>query len=84
MIGVTDTADGRAGLYTAEERARRDASRWTLVQGILAPVQFAIFLVSLWLVLSYLATGEGLAAATVSVVVKTLALYAIMITGSLW
>jgi light-independent protochlorophyllide reductase subunit N len=27
-------------LYTPEERARRDASPWTLVQGILAPVQF--------------------------------------------
>ncbi|MGE5155652.1 MAG: 2-vinyl bacteriochlorophyllide hydratase, partial [Bdellovibrio bacteriovorus] len=24
-------------LYTAEERKRRDASPWTLVQGILAP-----------------------------------------------
>ena len=49
-------------LYTAEERRRRDASPWTLVQGVLAPVQFAVFLVSLCLVLRYLATGEGLAA----------------------
>jgi 3-vinyl bacteriochlorophyllide hydratase len=71
-------------LYTAEERRRRDLSPWTLVQGVLAPVQFAIFLVSLALVLRYLATGEGIAAATISVVVKTLALYAIMITGSIW
>ena len=71
-------------LYTAEERRRRDATPWTLVQGILAPVQFLIFAVSLALVLRYLATGEGLAAATVSVVVKTLALYAIMVTGSIW
>ena len=76
-------AHGRP-LYTAEERRRRDATRWTLVQGILAPVQFVIFAVSLVLVLRYLATGEGLAAATVSVVVKTLALYAIMVTGSIW
>jgi 3-vinyl bacteriochlorophyllide hydratase len=51
---------------------------------VLAPVQFAIFLISLVLVLRYLATGEGYAAATVSIVVKTLALYAIMITGSIW
>ena len=71
-------------LYTAEERQRRDASPWTLVQGILAPVQFAVFLVSLGLVLSYLATGEGLGVATVSVVVKTLLLYTIMVTGAIW
>lgn len=63
---------------------RRDASPWTLVQGILAPLQFVVFLVSLYLVLSYLATGEGLALATGSIVVKTFVLYAIMVTGSLW
>ena len=71
-------------LYTAEERCRRDASGWTIVQGVLAPVQFLAFLVSLGLVLRYLATGEGLALATTSVVIKTLLLYAIMVTGSLW
>ena len=71
-------------LYTSEQRVRRDATRWTLVQGLLAPVQFLVFLVSLGLVLRYLATGEGLALATASVVVKTLALYTIMITGSIW
>jgi 3-vinyl bacteriochlorophyllide hydratase len=71
-------------LYTPEERRRRDASPWTLVQGILAPLQFAVFLVSLWLVVSYLLTGEGFFAATVSVVIKTLVLYTIMVTGSIW
>jgi 3-vinyl bacteriochlorophyllide hydratase len=50
----------------------------------LAPIQFLIFLVSLVLVLRYLATGEGHEEAALSVVVKTLALYAIMITGCLW
>ena len=30
---------------------RRDESRWTLVQGILAPLQFLVFAISLWLVL---------------------------------
>jgi 3-vinyl bacteriochlorophyllide hydratase len=74
----------RIFLYTAEERLRRDASPWTLVQGILAAVQFAAFLVSLGLVLRYLATGDGLAVATASIVVKTLLLYTIMITGSIW
>ena len=73
-----------AALYTPAERQRRDASAWTIVQGILAPIQFVIFLVSVTLVLRYLATGEGAAAATASIVVKTIALYAIMITGSIW
>lgn len=76
-------ASGRA-LYTAEERRRRDESVWTLVQGILAPVQFLVFLVSLGLILRFLVTGEGLVAAQVSIVIKTLTLYAIMITGSIW
>jgi 3-vinyl bacteriochlorophyllide hydratase len=71
-------------LYTAEERRRRDASRWTIVQAVLAPLQFLVFLVSLCLVIRYLAVGEGLAIATASVVVKTITLYAIMITGSIW
>ncbi len=71
-------------LYTAEERVRRDASPWTMVQGVLAPVQFAVFLVSLGLVARYLLTGEGLAAATWSVVAKTLVLYLIMVTGCIW
>ncbi|MFD2184430.1 2-vinyl bacteriochlorophyllide hydratase [Rhodoplanes azumiensis] len=72
------------GLYTPEERVRRDASPWTLVQGILAPLQFLVFLVSLGLVLRFLATGEGYVAATASVVIKTIVLYVIMVTGSIW
>jgi len=71
-------------LYTAAERRRRDASPWTLVQGVLAPLQFVAFAVSLFLVLRYLYDGQGLAAATASVLVKTSLLYAIMVTGSLW
>jgi 3-vinyl bacteriochlorophyllide hydratase len=43
-----------------------------------------VFLVSLVLVLRYLGSGEGWMAATASIVVKTLVLYTIMITGSLW
>ena len=74
----------RTGLYTAEERARRDASVWTLVQGVLAPLQFLVFLVSLGLVLRWLATGEGFLAATISIIIKTLTLYVIMVTGSIW
>jgi 3-vinyl bacteriochlorophyllide hydratase len=71
-------------LYTPEQRRRRDATRWTLVQGVLAPTQFLVFLVSLALVVRALATGEGTTAAAVSVVIKTLVLYAIMVTGAIW
>lgn len=71
-------------LYTPEQRRLRDASGWTLVQGILAPVQFAVFAVSLVLVLRFLATGEGYGVATASVVIKTGALLLIMVTGALW
>lgn len=74
----------REPLYTADQRRRRDASVWTIVQGVLAPIQFLVFLVSLWLVVGYLATGDGYGAAALSVLVKTFALYAIMITGAIW
>jgi 3-vinyl bacteriochlorophyllide hydratase len=71
-------------LYSAEERARRDASPWTAVQGVLAPAQFLAFAVSLALVLRFLWTGEGYGAATVSILVKTGFLYLIMVTGAIW
>lgn len=77
-------ASARPPLYTPAERVRRDATRWTLVQGLLAPVQFLAFAVSAVLVLRYLASGEGLFAASLSFVVKTVLLYAIMITGCIW
>ena len=71
-------------LYSKEERKRRDSTHWTLVQGVLAPIQFLVFLVSAALVLRFLVTGTGFEAATMSVVIKTLVLYTIMITGCLW
>ncbi|MEO0621193.1 MAG: 2-vinyl bacteriochlorophyllide hydratase [Pseudomonadota bacterium] len=71
-------------LYTEAERRRRDATVWTTVQGVLAPLQFLVFLVSLALVVRYLWTGEGLFVATVSIVLKTFVLYVIMVTGAIW
>jgi 3-vinyl bacteriochlorophyllide hydratase len=71
-------------LYTPEQRRRRDASGWTIVQGVLAPIQFVVFLISLFLVLRFLYTGVGEQAAVVSIVVKTFALYLIMATGAIW
>lgn len=75
---------GRAPLYTPEERQRRDATVWTLVQGVLAPAQFFACAISLFFVLRYLTTGDGLFAASVSFVIKTALLYTIMLTGSVW
>lgn len=63
---------------------RRDGTKWTMVQGLLAPVQFLIFGISLYLVLNYLNTGANHDWAIWSIVVKTLALYTIMITGAIW
>lgn len=74
----------RAPLYTPAQRARRDATAWTMVQGILAPVQFLAFAVSLVLVLRFMASGVGYEAATVSILIKTALLYTIMITGAAW
>lgn len=74
----------RSGLYTEAERQRRDATIWTLVQGVLAPFQFLVFLISLGLVLRYLTTGHGYEAATLSIIVKTGILYLIMVTGAIW
>ena len=76
-------ATGRS-LYTPEQRIKRDQTVWTLVQGVLAPIQFLVFLVSVVLVVRFLATGLGHDAAIASIVVKTLTLYTIMITGCIW
>lgn len=73
-----------APLYTPEQRQRRDNSVWTVVQGVLAPLQFLVFMISLILVCRYLLLNVGEYAATVSVVVKTIVLYTIMLTGSIW
>ena len=81
---LSPAARRRPALYTPQERIRRDGTRWTLVQGILAPVQFLVFLISLALVLRFLLTGDGYAAATVSILVKTGFLYVIMVTGAIW
>ena len=84
MAGPATRPRRAAPLYTPDQRRRRDETPWTLVQGVLAPVQFLVFLVSLCLVLRYLVSGDGLWAAELSVVIKTGFLYAIMVTGAIW
>lgn len=84
MDGLRPIAQSSGPLYTPEQRARRDSTTWTLVQGILAPLQFVVFLISLALVVRYVMTGEGYFLATLSVVIKTVTLFTIMITGAIW
>jgi 3-vinyl bacteriochlorophyllide hydratase len=71
-------------LYSPAERRRRDATPWTMVQGILAPVQFLVFLASLGLVLHYLIAAHGYELATASILAKTFLLLTIMVTGAIW
>ena len=71
-------------LYTPEQRLRRDATIWTTVQGVLAPMQFVAFAFSLVFVINFLANGTGYQAAVVSVLIKTGFLYTIMVTGAIW
>lgn len=84
MLTNRETMSARKPLYTPEERVRRDGTIWTLVQGILAPLQFLAFAVSVVLVLRFVMTGEGYLAATISILVKTAFLYVIMVTGAIW
>ncbi|AEI96415.1 MULTISPECIES: 2-vinyl bacteriochlorophyllide hydratase [Roseobacter] len=84
MNGHTSRTSAPTGLYSAEERVRRDETVWTTIQGVLAPFQFLVFLISLALVLRYLWNGEGYALATWSIVLKTMVLYLIMVTGAIW
>ena len=84
MTSETLTSSPSRQLYTAEERARRDATIWTTVQGVLAPVQFLVFLVSLALVIRFMLTGAGYDAATWSIIAKTFVLLTIMVTGAIW
>ncbi len=71
-------------MYTPEQMARRDASVWTKVQAILAPLQFLAFIISFTLVTRALLSGEGYAIANNSVLVKIVLLWAITITGMIW
>lgn len=84
MAGPHRAAGKPVFLYTEEQRARRDSSIWTVIQGALAPIQFAVFLVSLALVVRYLITGAGYDAATISILIKTVFLLTIMVTGAIW
>lgn len=71
-------------MYTPEQLARRNATPWTRVQFILAPIQVIVFLISFSLVVRYLFSGEGYLIATISVWIKIALLWALTITGMFW
>lgn len=70
--------------YTPEQLAKRNKSKWTLVQAILAPIQFLAFIISFALVVRYLLTGQGYAIATITVLIKISLLWLITVTGMIW
>lgn len=84
MRAQTKTIQGPEPLYTPSQRKRRDETVWTLVQGVLAPLQFLVFLISLALVMRYLFAGVGYEIAAFSIVLKTIVLLVIMVTGAIW
>ncbi|NTW04390.1 MAG: 2-vinyl bacteriochlorophyllide hydratase [Oscillochloris sp.] len=71
-------------MYTPDQLARRERSKWTRVQIILAPIQFIAFLISFALVIRYLVTDQGYWAATISIWIKITLIWALTITGMLW
>jgi 3-vinyl bacteriochlorophyllide hydratase len=70
--------------YTPEQLERRDKSKWTIVQAVLAPIQFLAFIISFSLVIRYLLTGNGYTIANISVLIKISLLWLITITGMIW
>ncbi len=70
--------------YTPEQLQRRNNSKWTLVQAILGPIQFIVFVISFGLVIRYLLTGNGYQIANISVIIKIFLLWLITITGMFW
>lgn len=71
-------------MYTAEQLEKRNNSKWTTVQAILGPLQFIAFIISFWLVVRYLSTGEGYMLTNISVIIKIALLWLITITGMIW
>lgn len=70
--------------YTPEQLERRNNSKWTMVQAVLAPLQFLMFIISFSLVVRYLVTGNGFAIANSSVLLKITLLWLITVTGMIW
>ncbi len=70
--------------YTPEQMMRRQQSKWTIVQAILAPLQLLTFIVSVTLIIRYLSTGLDYEITTISILIKIGLMWLITITGMLW
>lgn len=70
--------------YTPEQMRRRQQSKWTIVQAILAPLQLLAFIVSVTLIIRYLSTGLDYEITTISILIKIALMWLITITGMFW
>ncbi|NDJ84924.1 MAG: 2-vinyl bacteriochlorophyllide hydratase [Chloroflexi bacterium] len=70
--------------YTQAQLTKRNSTKWTLVQAVLAPLQFLAFVISLAVIIRYLITGDGYAVANASVLIKIGLLWLITVTGMFW
>jgi 3-vinyl bacteriochlorophyllide hydratase len=70
--------------YTPDQLLRRQSSKWTRVQAILAPLQLIAFVISLILVIAYFNTGSGFELAHLASLVKVAMMILITVTGMLW
>jgi 3-vinyl bacteriochlorophyllide hydratase len=70
--------------YTPEQMQRRQRSKWTLVQAILAPLQLLTFIISVTLIIRYLLTGLDYEITTFSILIKIALMWLITITGMFW
>lgn len=84
MLNKTTQVNFGTPLYTSKQRERRDSTAWTMVQGVLAPIQFFVFVISVILIGRYFLTGDGYLIAAYSVILKTFFLLTIMVTGAIW
>ena len=84
MTTASPTSVQQIGLYTPDQRVRRDNSVWTLVQGILAPTPFLVFLISLCLVIRYIMTGDGSVVTTDPSMAETGSLDLSHLRGARW
>lgn len=71
--------------YTPEQLRIRNSSPWTKVQFILAPIQFVVFIIGLVVTILYYAHAiDDFNLVTYGVLVKTLFLIALFVTGAVW
>ena len=85
MRAQTKTIPGPEPLYTPSQRRRRDETIWTSVQGVLAPLQFLVFLISSGTCCTISPYGSGIRDRRIFNRNKNRCVAcAIMVTGAIW